>query len=458
MRSNRVVRLVGALAMAVAASGCVLGAPPGFSDGNSWSFPLVGPLEDGVLVTAVFVNDKGPYLFAIDPDAPLSSVDAGLVGELDLYASNAGRYLDEADRSHPTRMAEVKSFRLGTLTVRNRKVFATEVGAFAFNGRQIRGVLGRDVIADSLVFGFDRDAGMAYLATKKGFVPPTDALAIGYDAMSSRVPLETKIPARRMVTAQIGGHKYDVHVDLGAVTSQLRQAQWAEAQLSAVPAANSVIDEYGTRRNTNAAGIAGPIAIGAVTLPAGEAILPFDDRRWEELSIDGTIGLGALRGFAVWADWDREKFLLVPRTADNPVRLKSRIDRWGSEVLSRCAQTACLDIKLEPSGGPPPAAPTDDQVGAPAPAERRRGAVLTITRDSSAAALNIEAVVEAVSDDGTPTPGRPRLIVTMPAGVDSLVEGLDPAFDGSTLRVIDVSPFVRTCPGGGGCIFQLRAP
>ena len=33
----------------------------------------------------------------------------------------------------------------------------------------------------------------------------------------------------------------------------LSLAQWAEAQLSAVPAANSVIDEYGTRRNTNAA-------------------------------------------------------------------------------------------------------------------------------------------------------------------------------------------------------------
>ncbi|MCE9574054.1 MAG: hypothetical protein K8W52_12985 [Deltaproteobacteria bacterium] len=457
MRSNGLARLLGALAISVAASACVIGAPPGFSSGDSWSFPLVGPLEDGVLVTAVFVNDKGPYLFAIDPDAPLSSVDAGLVGELDLYASNAGRYLDEADRGHPTRMAEVKSFRLGNLTVRNRKVFATEVGVFAFNGRQIRGVLGRDVIADSLVFGFDRDAGMGYLATKKGFVVPQGAITIGYDNLAARMESDVLPVSRRLTTASIGGHNYDMHIDLGAVQSQLRPGLWKEAQLSAVPQTGSSIDEFGTRRVTNAAGVAGPITIGALTVPAGEALLPYDDRRWEEQSIDGTIGLGAFRDYGVWADWDREKVLLVRRAPDTAQTIKGRIDRWGSAVLTACAQPGCVDIKLEPSGAPPAEAPGGD-VGGPAPTERRRGAVVQITRDPLAKELNLEAVVEAVDASGARVPNLPRLIVTLPTGVDTLTEGLDPSFDGSILRVVDVSPFVRTCPNGGGCIFQLAAP
>jgi hypothetical protein len=454
MRSFGFARLAGALALAVAATSCVLGAPPGFSAGNSWTFPLVGPLEDGVLVTAVFVNDKGPYLFTIDPDAPLSSVDAGLVSELGLYASNGGRYLDETDRGHPTRMAEVKTFRLGTLTVRNRTVFATPVGTFAFNGRQIRGVLGRDVIADSLVFGFDRDAGLGYLATKKGFVPPANAISFGYDTLTNRLQIDILPASRRIASASIGGHSYDLHVDLGAVQSQLRQAKWAEAKLSAVPQEGSIIDEYGTRRATQAAGIAGPITIGGFTAPAGEAMLPFGDQRWEDNQIDGTLGLGAFKNFAVWADWDREKFLVVPRTPDSPERAKARIDRWGSMALSSCAQLACLDIKLEPSGAP--AAPAGDtSVGAPS--ERRRGAVLHITRDPVIKDLNLEAVVEAVDASGKPVPNLPRLIVTMPTGVDTITEGLDPAFDDTTLRVIDASPFVRTCPSGGGCVFQLAA-
>lgn len=48
---------------------------------------------------------------------------------------------------------------LGTLTVKGPKP-AQIVGAGAFDagGRRIHGVLGRDVIADSLVFSFERDA------------------------------------------------------------------------------------------------------------------------------------------------------------------------------------------------------------------------------------------------------------------------------------------------------------
>ena len=61
------------------ATGCSVGAPPGFSSGDRWAFPLVGPLEDGLLITPATVHGHGPYLFAIDPDATVSAVDKNIV-------------------------------------------------------------------------------------------------------------------------------------------------------------------------------------------------------------------------------------------------------------------------------------------------------------------------------------------------------------------------------------------
>src|SRR5207237_1156911 len=80
--SSRVLALALALALGGA---CTVGAPPGFSSGDHWAFPLVGPLEDGVLLVPVTINGKGPYLFLLDPDAPLTSIDEALAAGLDLY-------------------------------------------------------------------------------------------------------------------------------------------------------------------------------------------------------------------------------------------------------------------------------------------------------------------------------------------------------------------------------------
>src|SRR3954469_21659860 len=96
--------LIGALAGA-----CTVGAPPGFSSGDSWAFPLVGPLEDGALLVPVTVNGKGPFLFMIDPDAPLTSIDEGLAVGLDLYGGATARLADETDTMRPVKTAEVQS-------------------------------------------------------------------------------------------------------------------------------------------------------------------------------------------------------------------------------------------------------------------------------------------------------------------------------------------------------------
>ena len=95
--------------LGAALAACTVGAPPGFSSGDSWAFPLVGPLEDGVLLVPVTVNGKGPFLFLIDPDAPASSIDEGLAGSLDLYGGAGPRLTDESDTERPTKVAEVSA-------------------------------------------------------------------------------------------------------------------------------------------------------------------------------------------------------------------------------------------------------------------------------------------------------------------------------------------------------------
>jgi len=71
------------------------GAPSGFSKGDRWTFPLVGPLEDGVLLAPATVHGKGPYLFAIDPDAGISAIDQQVAADAGLTTSRGPSLLDE---------------------------------------------------------------------------------------------------------------------------------------------------------------------------------------------------------------------------------------------------------------------------------------------------------------------------------------------------------------------------
>ena len=85
----------------ILAAGCTTGVPGGFSNGDRWTFPLVGPLEDGLLVTPVSVRGHGPYLFAIDPDALVSAVDTQVVRDAHLWTGQGPRRTDETWTSRP---------------------------------------------------------------------------------------------------------------------------------------------------------------------------------------------------------------------------------------------------------------------------------------------------------------------------------------------------------------------
>ena len=77
--------------------------------------PLVGPLETGQLITSVQINTHGPYLFAIDPDAPMSMIDAELVKKLDLRSFPGPKRLDESDTQQVRFYAELIGLEIGSL-------------------------------------------------------------------------------------------------------------------------------------------------------------------------------------------------------------------------------------------------------------------------------------------------------------------------------------------------------
>ena len=440
-----------AAALAIALGACTAGAPPGFSKGDSWMIPLVGPLEGSELVTVVSVNDHGPYLFAIDPDSPISSIDEGIVSEISAYHYVTGqRYDDEQDVSHPTIIADALTLRIGSdLTVAHHPLWVMKVGTFDADRRHIRGVIGHDIIADSMVFGFDRDKGVAYLSTPKVFTPPPGAATLHYHFLTSHLQgtsATTTLPiGRRLTDVSIDGKSYRLHVDLGAMPSQLRVGFWQDAKLQPVDAHGVLVDEIGTRREIPAGAIAAQVKAGDLSAQ-NVAFVPYDDRRWEREDIDGTLGLDFFSGYSVSINLDSQIVYAVPRTGDLAAGTAARLARWGSPVLTSCPHTACFDLS---DVSPPP-----DQATAAAPGAQPTGPLLHLQRDPAAADLNIEVTMIAIGKDGAPIPGY--MVADFPKGVDTMTTQLGPAYAGATVTIVDASPFVRDCPEAGKpCLFTL---
>ncbi len=447
------------LLLALAATGCAGGAPPGFSSGDAWVFPLVGPLEHGVLITPVTIGGNGPYLFVLDPDASASSLDDSLAVELDLVTGLGPRLIDETDTSRQIKIAEVPALTIGTLTVKGRVVSLHPSGAYATDGRDVRGVLGRDVIADSLVFGFDRDAGVAFLATREAFTPPAQALRISYrhqtmrrgDVGTSARGGPTGAVPRRVAKAQVNGAAAELHLDLGAVPSQLNSSKWKSMRLVPVPYRAAAIDELATTRLVDKAGIANHVEAGGASA-MGLVMIPYVDRRWDDEDVDGALGLNFFAPYKVWADWHDQAIYLLPRDGEVD-GVAERIARWNAPVLTDCKKPACASARLispSPSApAPTPPLPPPVELAVAAPPN------LLVERDAAVADLAYELLLEAVGADGRSL-GLPRLVATFGPGTREIRQKLSPAFAGARFLVLDVSPYLRVCPkADAGCVFEL---
>ncbi|MGE0872289.1 MAG: hypothetical protein AB7P03_27265 [Kofleriaceae bacterium] len=431
--------------LGAAAAGCARGAPPGFSGGasgatpgaTSWTFPLVDPLADGRLITPVYLDGRGPFLFAIDPDAERTVVDRSILYRTPYIVRSGLRVTDENDVSHPRSYVEVTSVRIGDLTISLATVELGDDHAFDGDGRQIRGIIGRDVIADSLVFGFDRERAIAWLSTQEAFQPPAGAVQL---AFHKGMRDTGNVVVRKLVTAQVGGKQVDLHVDLGAVSNQLRTDHWRDAQLRIVPNHEILVDEAGTRREVTSAGIADQVTAG-VLAKRDVMFVPYDDKRWPFGQLEGTLGLEFFRDASVAADWHHQRFYVTPRSP-SAIATATRLARWGRAVPA-CPTIGCATITVTLPADLPPSEVigiASDKATSPDGWARA-----TVIRDPAAEDIGLEVVLAATSRAGTPLP---PIAVSLPATTDELIVPIEPRYGLATLQVIDVSPFPRPCVGG----------
>lgn len=464
------------VAVAAAACGsCAVGAPPGFSDGDLWTFPLVAPLEDDLLLVPVYVQDRAePLLFMIDPDSNVSSIDNALQSELKPHTVYGPEELTEADEKVPTFVAEIMKIKVGDLEVRNLKMRVHKAGIFFAGGRMVRGILGRDVIADSLVFAADRDRGVAYLATQGNLSPPPGAVEIGFRHFYHRQLASIKINDR---------YSFDVHLDIGARTSMLLADRLAKAKLPRLNVRASLVDEYGARREETTGGLAAKVQLGKAEVD-GILLLPYGDKRVDDDDLQGALGQNFFSRYHLTINWDRKKLWLKPRSPDLIGNSRERIRRWG-DLFDRCKNPACVSVQIirveapaaapapgvtpPPAVAPPPAPPpapappaaAPPAAAPPTPAPPASGPVkeIRILREELAS-IDYEVLLEAVDADGKSL-GLPRLLAHLPGGIPSLSErDLAPGYaSAAAFVVLDVSPFPRPCDSaaeGRRCVWALE--
>jgi hypothetical protein len=430
-------------------AGCSVGAPPGFSNGDSWTAPMIGPLEDGLILVPVFINGKGPYTFAIDTDANVSVITQHVVSDAKLRMGQGPRMDDESDTQRERFFAEVLGVEIGTLTL--EKINSAEVlsdHAFDIDGRTIDGLLGRDVIADSLGFEFDRDRGMITLMTQDGFKRAVAAFGgtqIKYKQLSAQILAVTQPVSRKLVTAKIDGQPFSMHLDFGATNSQLRDRSWQKAALVSRQQVGSVIDEVGTPRTIDHMGEAASVTLDGITTP-NVTFVPYIDKRFHDEDFEGTLGLDFFHGQAVLVNWDQNSIYTKPR-GDIAATTAARIARWQGSLMPKCAQLGCVTINMvDPLAGKPP-----EQRPPQHP-----GVIVSVVRDHAAASVALEVLVAVTTPD--PATHAKWLVVNLPANVDRAMTHLPAGYVGAQFTVVDASPFPRTCPDQGGCIDAIRPP
>ena len=455
--------------------GCAVGAPPGFSDGDLWTFPLVAPLEDDLLLVPVYVNDRAePLLFMIDPDSRQSSIDNALQSELKPYSVQAPREVTENDERIPIFVAEIAKIKVGDLEVKNLKMRVHNAGTFFAGGRVVRGILGRDVIADSLVLTADRDRGVAFLATQGSLSPPPGAFEVGFRHYFHRQIARVTINDKR---------SFDVHLDIGARTSMLLANRMARAGLPRLPVRALLVDEYGFKREESSGGLAAKVALGDARVD-GLLFLPFGDKRIDDEEVQGALGNNFFSRFHMTMNWDKKKLWLKPRSNDVIGTARERVRRWGN-LFDKCKNPACVSVQLVRVEAPAPAAPATPPAAPPAatPAPAPEPGVtpappvtpeptppggtapalplkeLRILREDLAS-VEYEVMFEAVDADGRPL-GLPRLLAHLPGGIPAVTERtLAPEYAAAAaFVVIDVSPVPRPCengPEGRRCVWPLE--
>jgi hypothetical protein len=415
-------------AVAIVSTACALGAPLGFAKGDSWSIPAMGALEDGAFIVPVEIEGKGPFLFVAWPGAK-SSIDPGLAKQLGLFVERTdGKLVNAGDHiSHEiTDYAEIKRLSLGDLTA-NRRRFIVYPGSGTYKGIPLNGVIGADILDDTLIWTFDRDRQMIHLAVQeKATRPSPDAIEVKLSRVNNNA---------MFVDARIGERTLDMRVDFIRTATTV----WpAVAESLGLPSLDGqqLRDAFGrTYRYDDHAWRVPELALAGAVV--GElAVFPLRDKRVRESDFDGELGADFFAQFDVTVNMHKLRMWLRPRQRHLGGTTEARVGRWGPAALA-CEHLGCVSIELGDAAGSEPA--------------------IRFSRDAAAVAMDFDALVEAVDEAGEPLP-LPRMMVAFSAGASPvhILKGATAARYGAAagFRVIDVTPFPPACPGG--CAFVME--
>ena len=194
------------------------------------------------------------------------------------------------------------------------------------------------MIADSLAFEFDRDRGMITLTTQNGFkhaVTAFSAPPIKFKKLSAPILADTQPVPRRLVTAQIDGQPFTMHVDFGATASAAARSLVAEGG-----AGHSATGRHRDRRGRNAAqdrphGRSCERRRSETSRRQNVEFVPYVDKRWHDEDLEGTLGLDFFHGQTVLVNWDQDAIYTKPR-GDLVATTAARIERWQGSLMPKC--------------------------------------------------------------------------------------------------------------------------
>jgi hypothetical protein len=417
----------------------------------------------------------------VDPDALQSAMDSAVHTELKSYTVlRRDAATNEADNRVNLHEAEIQKLKVGDLEVRNLKLRVIPAGAFGSGRRLIRGILGRDVIAESLVFAVDRDRGVAYLATQGNLSPLPDSTAVKF----------RHFYRRQLAQVDVDGQTVQLHLDLGARTSMMWEHRIQKANLARREVRAVLLDEFATPREVTWGGIAKLTTVGGVS-SEDLLFIPFGDKRVDDVDLQGALGQNFFSKFHVTMNWHKKRMWLRPRSADLLGTASERLARFGN-IFSDCEHPACVRIDIvrdapEPSAPPesaPETGPEPASASAPQSASVPRSESvpesgseshsgshsksgsstgpareIRLVREGPLASVAYEVLLEAVDASGTPL-GLPRLLINLPGGIPTISErAFAPQYTpAAAFRVLDISPFPRPCDAsstGKRCVWQL---
>jgi hypothetical protein len=437
-----------------------------------------------LILVPVSIGDKGPYLFMVDPDSPESSVDNLISQENNLFSSGRSRRYTEADFVLNVPIVEVPEVHVGDLTVRQQRFRVHDAGTYWSKGRRIRGVLGRDIIADSLIYTIDRDAGMLYIGTQGHLDPPKDAIKLefsqGFNALLRHYMYKVKLNRQKTVT---------MHLDLGGRTSQLLPEVTSALKVPPVNVEATVIDEYGTRRKVDQGAVIGIVEAGKAEVN-GLLVLPFADKRVDEQEFQGKLGQNFFSKFLVTVDWHHKTFYLKRRSGDLFGTAQARLERWGN-ALAGCTNPGCIQANIikpqseaPPAEAPPAEAPPAEAPPAEAPPAKAPGTggpetpagqpanvpqggpapgaqpeyILQLDRDPAGQKFAYDVLLDAVDAEGRSL-GLPKITATFDAGVPGMSQRLPQEYGKAEAFVLlDLNVIgIRSCgQNKTSCVQQLR--